>query len=313
MEANVVLAGGVLCWRLFGDQLQVLLIYRKNYGDWSWPKGKKEVFENVAQTAVREVFEEVGLCVRLGISLGEVRYGLGGSKNKVVHYWAGRVLADAAVVVDGVEVDSFRWCSVVEAKSLLTFVHDVLPLQRLEEAFLSGLLDSYPVLVVRHGKAVSRSVWNSTEGSRPLTKVGAQQALAMSKLLLCWNPAAVFSSPWLRCLATVANYAQSMGVSVEEVVGLTEFACKEDKASVVLAVEKILGQTKPVLFCTHRPVLSTVFEVFGKYCVAGLADFLPGEDPYLEPGEVLVAQVVHNVENGRIQIVSVAQYKPVVV
>ena len=39
-EAIAVTAAGALPWRINKDALEVLLIHRPSYDDWSWPKGK---------------------------------------------------------------------------------------------------------------------------------------------------------------------------------------------------------------------------------------------------------------------------------
>ena len=37
-----VLAAGCLCWRRAGNGLEVLVIHRPRYDDWSFPKGKQD-------------------------------------------------------------------------------------------------------------------------------------------------------------------------------------------------------------------------------------------------------------------------------
>ena len=37
-----VVAAGALVWRLHGEKLEVLMIHRPRYNDWSWPKGKQD-------------------------------------------------------------------------------------------------------------------------------------------------------------------------------------------------------------------------------------------------------------------------------
>src|SRR6476620_3214253 len=75
---------------------RVLLVHRPAYDDWSFPKGKLDPGELSAAAAVREVAEETGLHVRLGIPLGRQAYP-SGSRTKVVDYWVGRVLGDPDV------------------------------------------------------------------------------------------------------------------------------------------------------------------------------------------------------------------------
>lgn len=65
-----ILAAGTIPWRTKSGRLQVLLIHRPAFDDWSWPKGRLDVNETLPETAWRETKEEVGLDLPLGIPLG---------------------------------------------------------------------------------------------------------------------------------------------------------------------------------------------------------------------------------------------------
>ena len=79
---RLIRAGGALVWRLRhpgrqvlpGDvldeaEIEVLLVHRPQYHDWSWPKGKIEGRETIPVAAVREVEEETGHVISLGAPL----------------------------------------------------------------------------------------------------------------------------------------------------------------------------------------------------------------------------------------------------
>ena len=68
-ETAVYAAGGVV-WRIVDGKLRVLLIHRTKYRDVTLPKGKVDPGEMLAETAVREVHEETGIRVSLGIPVG---------------------------------------------------------------------------------------------------------------------------------------------------------------------------------------------------------------------------------------------------
>ena len=85
-------AAGTLPWRVRDHSLEVALVHRPRYDDWSFPKGKLDRGEHVAVAAVREVGEETGLRIRLGPRLPSQRYPLGRVRSKQVHYWMGRVV-----------------------------------------------------------------------------------------------------------------------------------------------------------------------------------------------------------------------------
>src|SRR5690625_1210904 len=96
-----ILAAGTLPWRIKAGQLQVLLIHRPEYDDWSWPKGRLDANETLPETAWRETKEEVGLNLPLGIPLGVIRYKSSQGKNrKEVWYWKHGVLSKSRGMVD---------------------------------------------------------------------------------------------------------------------------------------------------------------------------------------------------------------------
>jgi 8-oxo-dGTP diphosphatase len=118
-----VLAAGCVVWRRTDDgDLEVLLVHRPRYDDWSFPKGKCDPGEGFEETAVREVREETGLEVALGPELPEVRYRDHKGRSKLVRYWAAHV-GDGTFEPND-EVDQVRWASVAEARAELTYHHD---------------------------------------------------------------------------------------------------------------------------------------------------------------------------------------------
>ena len=70
-------------------------------------------------------------------------------------------------------------------------------------------------MIVRHAKAKPRSSWTKAEGDRPLAATGMRQAQAVGRLLQAWKPPRVVTSPWLRCVATIAPYAKAAGAKVK--------------------------------------------------------------------------------------------------
>ena len=82
-----IVASGALIWRMRDGALEVLIIHRPRYDDWSWPKGKQDPGESLAETAIREIREEVSLQVVLGVPLAVTSYPVGG-RPKDVFYWA---------------------------------------------------------------------------------------------------------------------------------------------------------------------------------------------------------------------------------
>ncbi len=300
-----VYAAGALCWRVKKKKLELLLIHRQRYDDWSWPKGKLDKGETLAECAVREVYEEVGLPITLGIPLPLIRYAVKPG-TKEVHYWAAAV-DDMPPLPDGKEVDTAVWCTPTKARGLLSNPSDVEPLDALLAAHEAGALETWPLLVVRHAKAKPRSAWTRAEGERPLAATGKRQALYLQRLLMAWHPGKILTSGWMRCIATISPYAQATKAKVKVVPALTEADHKRNPAKVAAAVEKLFAKSSAVAVCTHRPVLPTVLETLAGHMAPSLAATLPLGDPHLAPGEVLVAHVSVT-DPGR--IVAVEQHRP---
>ena len=299
-----VVAAGALCWRVRDGALQVLLIHRPRYDDWSWPKGKLDAGETTPECAVREVREEVGLQIRLGVPLPSTRY-LVGSGLKVVHYWAAKV-ERGRPEPDGKEVDEARWQDPGTARTLLTNPTDREPLDALVKAFEAGRLDTFPLIIVRHAKAKPRSAWSRAEGDRPLVATGLRQAKAVSRLLLAWRPGRVLTSPWVRCVQTVRPYVKAENPRFKTVDAVTEHNARRKPGKARAAVEGLFDKGKPVVLCTHRPVLPLVFEVLAGHMPADMAGQLPKKDPYLAPGEAVICQVSRRDTS---QVLSLEQYR----
>jgi len=146
--------------------VEIALVHRPRYDDWSLPKGKLEAGESMPAAAVREVREETGVGARLGPWLQDVRYTVADGP-KLVRYWS----AQAATVPDFTpnhEVDELRWVFPDAASALLSYAHDLDVVVRFREL---GPPTSLLVLV-RHAKAGSRDGWDGDDRLRPLSEAG---------------------------------------------------------------------------------------------------------------------------------------------
>jgi 8-oxo-(d)GTP phosphatase len=308
-------AAGVLCWRGARDGLEVLLVHRPRYDDWSWPKGKVQPGEPLARTAVREAAEETGLDVVLGRPLGEVRYRLPTGRRKQVAYWAATAVGHADGDPGGDEgsgdpreVDRTAWLPLREAEALLTRESDAAPLHLLAGHAAGGALATAPVLVVRHGTSRPRDSWARADADRPLVSAGRRQARGLVPLLACWQPERLVSSPWKRCLDTVAPYAVAAGLAVRTKGSLSEDGARRSPARARRQMERLLDRGRPALLCTHRPVLAEVLAVVRAACAPDAAAAVPGANPFLAPGEVLVAHVAVGTRPAR--VVAVERHQP---
>jgi 8-oxo-dGTP pyrophosphatase MutT (NUDIX family) len=119
----VVPAAGGVPWRVHPDAgVQVLLVHRPRYDDWTFPKGKRDGDETDRQCAVREVLEETGLQVVLGRELPTSEYMDAQGRPKVVRYWT-MTVTDGAFEANA-EVDEVAWLSVPEAAGRLSYRRD---------------------------------------------------------------------------------------------------------------------------------------------------------------------------------------------
>jgi 8-oxo-dGTP diphosphatase len=130
--SRVVRAAGGVVWRRGPDGLDVLLIHRPRYGDWSFPKGKARDAEPDEEAALREVEEEVGLRPDCGPELASTEYRDSKGRPKVVRYWA-MELPEGEEPIAGDGVDEVLWVAFEDAAERLTWDRDL------------AVLDSLPV------------------------------------------------------------------------------------------------------------------------------------------------------------------------
>jgi len=291
-----VQAAGAVVWRERSGRLEVLLVHRPRYRDWSWPKGKVEPHEALPAAAVREVLEETGLRIALGRPLPTAHYTVGEQTQKSVRYWAAAGPAGAPPAPPNPEeVDEARWVLVPEAETMLTRRADRLQLLAVVEAFEEGTLRTFPVGVLRHAHARPKSAWAQADAERPLVQAGRTQAIAVVETLAAYAPARVVSSPWTRCLQTVepflAEHGGLLATKLRTKKVLSEDGHRRDRAKTADLVRTLVAKRRPVVVVTHRPVLGTLLGALAGRAEAGRSGDLPAKDPFLAPGELLVAHV----------------------
>ncbi len=122
-KKEVRAAGGVVLRDRAGGGVEVLVVHRPRYDDWSLPKGKLDRGESFEEAALREVLEETGLRCRLRDELEPVRYVDNRDRPKLVRYWVMDVAEDHGFTPNE-EVDELRWLELHAAAALLTYEHD---------------------------------------------------------------------------------------------------------------------------------------------------------------------------------------------
>jgi 8-oxo-dGTP pyrophosphatase MutT (NUDIX family) len=121
--SDVVLAAGGVVWRRNeSGELEVLLVHRPKYDDWTLPKGKLDDGESAEDAALREVEEETGFSVELGEELPPTDYHDRYGRPKNVRYWVMDITGGE--FQPNREVDEVRWLRVEAAKEALTYARD---------------------------------------------------------------------------------------------------------------------------------------------------------------------------------------------
>jgi len=293
-DHEAILAGGAV---ISAPRKRVLLVHRPTYDDWSFPQRKADPGEHDTAAADRAVRGETGLHVRLGVPLPTQRYPVrvgGRTREKVVHYWAARVVGDDDIsgYRPNDEIDAVAWVPHDEARERLTHEHDRLLLDR----WYPLRKRTRTLLVLRHAKAMTRSDWDAPDRNRPLEERGSLDAHALVPVLAAYGIERVISSPSRRCADTVTPYADATGIEVEWADALSEEGASRAGVEAIVA-DALDAEDRAIALCTHRPVLPRVMRAL--------------DQPYepLDPAGLLV---VHHRTNSRgvRTVVAVEQHTP---
>jgi len=122
-------AGGVIVRSGPHGAWTVVVVHRPHRGDWTFPKGKVEVGEELGDCALREVLEETGLTCRAGAHVGRTEYEDYRGRPKLVDYWEMEVVGGSFQPNE--EVDELRWVPIEDAVGILSYERDRLLLANL--------------------------------------------------------------------------------------------------------------------------------------------------------------------------------------
>lgn len=245
-----LIAAGAAVWRRSpsGD-VEVAVVHRPHYDDWSLPKGKPHSGELLPVTAVREVAEETGHSVTLGPRLGATRYRVPEGE-KVARYWAAHPTGGSFRPSD--EVDELRWLPLAKAVDLLSHPHDRTLLAGLD----SATAITHAVLLVRHAKAGKGETWQGDDDLRPLTTPGQRQAATLRTLVPLFGARRVYSASPLRCRQTVETVAVDLGVPVMIEPRLSEGGYAADPAAALDRLIEIAAEPGgPAVVCSQGGVI----------------------------------------------------------
>ncbi|WP_217181986.1 NUDIX domain-containing protein [Streptomyces sp. AC495_CC817] len=305
---KAVYAAGAVVWRVIDGKLRILLIHRTKYRDVTLPKGKVDPGEMLAETAVREVHEETGIRVSLGVPVGVSRYHLPSNKQKVVHYWAAEA-TDAAIrestFVPNREIAAIEWVSVKKARARLSYPVDLEILNFFSRLVDDGVLRTFPVIALRHAKALPRSEWEGDDAARPLTDRGRRQAKSIVGPLRAFGVRRIVTSDAVRCVETVAPLAKSLKRTPVKTAKISQDSWEDGSADLRAVIGKRVRAGKPAVLCSHGPVLPSLLSeialatgtIHGSY-VGSASDLEPGAFSVVHlsasnPGSGIIAIETH--------------------
>jgi 8-oxo-dGTP diphosphatase len=312
-------AAGTVPWRRRRGQLEVALVHRPRYDDWSWAKGKLDPGEQWPVAAVRETHEETALTVALGRPLPGAEYTVldaeGQPATKEVRYWAAEARKPAGRLRN--EIDEVRWLDVVAASDRLDYARDRDQLRAVVRADKAGTLTTWPLVVVRHAHATGRGSWSGDDTLRPLSPAGRARSRELGPLLAAYGVTRLVSSPSVRCSDTLRPYAAMAGLPVRPKAGLSEEGYAEDPARAIRHLRRLFERGTPAALCSHGPLIPDLLaelaqlvddrerEPVGPEVKAVLSE---AADSKMAKGEALVAHLAGRGEE--VRVVAVERHLP---
>jgi 8-oxo-dGTP diphosphatase len=267
---EVLAAGGVL-WRRSGDgidDVEVALVHRPRYDDWSLPKGKLHRDEDALLGALREIEEETGMTGRAGRHLGTTAYDVVLGDRwvpKSVEWWS--VRAESGQFAPSDEVDQLRWVRPAEAAALLTAGREALQV----DALVRTGADVTTGVLVRHAVAGKRATWDGPDDLRPLTDKGRLQSDRLAEQLAAFGVTRVVSAPPVRCVQTVAPLAERLGLEVEREPLLGEDGYGDDPVAALARLEDLL-RTDGLVVCSQGGALPALLDALADRSGLALGD-----------------------------------------
>lgn len=253
MNPTVIAAGAVI-WRKNKKKIEIAIVHRPRYDDWTIPKGKIEGSETLIACAFRESQEETGFDLRFGPYIGSVEYqSVDGLKK--VSYWAAEYLPTERAFEANSEVDQLIWADFDTAQTKLTRESD----KEIFELFRGAPYEATPLVLLRHAKALAREEWQGEDEDRPLEIVGQNQARRMLVNYLPFGIKEIHTSDAVRCYDTVILMARALNIEPLVAKEVSEYTFKKNKEKALEYIKDLsqfVGVSEtPTLICSHNPVL----------------------------------------------------------
>ena len=280
-DTPIIRAAGAVLWRYpASKKIEIALVYRPRYEDWSLPKGKVEEKESHIACAYREVLEETGYASIFGPQIGQAMYKVPEGK-KVVRYWSAQAIGEPVGTIDKNEIDEILWLEVKEARKKLTLDDD----KAIVDFFVEFGVQTTPLVLLRHAKALKRDEWDGEDSDRPLDNLGQLQAKRLLPQFYPYSISEIHSSDAYRCMQTVEDLTRALELNTIIGLDLSEDMYSKDKEAALDYVSTLMQQGNRAVICSHNPILPKVLKkLVGKKYFKEL-------ESKLEPAE---AWVIHH-------------------
>ncbi len=229
------------------EEPRYLVVHRPRYDDWSLPKGKLDKGETFLEAALREVKEETGFVGKKPRPVGTVGYLTKAGNPKVVKWWL--TVPKKGKFKKNAEVDKIRWATFDEAMETLQYTNDRSVLDRANDMVLNRSAGS--IHLVRHATAGTRNASDPDDPHRPIDEQGRRQRRAIRDLLLNHPITRIGSSQLDRCVQTVQEFADTVGIPVEREMALAEGTHPNRTVGLIHEL-----QGEAAVLCTHGDVIS---------------------------------------------------------
>jgi phosphohistidine phosphatase SixA/8-oxo-dGTP pyrophosphatase MutT (NUDIX family) len=250
----MIKAAGAVLWREETPfELEVLLVHRPQYDDWSFPKGKIDGEESAIAASFREVKEETGYSAIFGQYLGSSSYKMGEGKKKV-KYWIAQALPQTNPFMPNEEVDKIEWLSIKEARHFLTYDED----REILDEFINRERYTSTLILLRHAKAIKRSEWNDYDLDRPLSPEGFEQSKRLISQLEPFGIEGIFTSDASRCFSTIEPLSEHLNIRATVTSELNEESYEKDSKLALNYVRHLMRYPGNQLVAGHNPIIPEI-------------------------------------------------------
>ena len=292
MSELILAAGGVVWRETANSEIELAIIHRPRYDDWSFPKGKLDSGEELISCAYREIMEETGLNIELGPYLGEIEYeSIDGPKH--VTYWAAKALAGSNEFQANLEADLLEWHSIESARLKLSRDTD----RKILDIFIDSPFQAKKLIMLRHAKALARSEWQSGDEDRPLDNLGQLQAKRMHAVYQVFGISQIHTSDAVRCYDTVIGMTKTMKIEPVITAKLSEYTFEKNRDKSLEYAKELAESAREtgevILLCSHNPVLPRMLEYVSKKSDIDLPEnkLKPGDAWVIYLGKKKVLQI----------------------